>query len=69
MMSEVIKEHNGVINQFVGDEIFISFGAPVPIPEPEESAVRCALGMVEKLKEINKKLSNTILLPTIHNTF
>jgi len=60
MMSEVIKEHKGVINQFVGDEIFVSFGAPTPIDNPEESAVKCALGMVEKLKDINNKLKNVI---------
>ena len=60
MMSDVIKEHDGVINQFVGDEIFVSFGAPVPINDPEESAVRCSLGMIEKLKEINERLKGII---------
>lgn len=59
-MSQIIKEHNGVINQFVGDEIFVSFGAPVPIQDPEESSVRCALGMIEKLKDINKELKGVI---------
>jgi PAS domain S-box-containing protein len=59
-MSEVIKKHNGVINQFVGDEIFVSFGAPVPIENPEISAVRCAIDMIKKLKEINKSLSDIV---------
>jgi len=59
-MSEVIKKHNGVINQFVGDEIFVSFGAPVPIENPEISAVRCAIDMIKKLKEINKALSDIV---------
>jgi PAS domain S-box-containing protein len=59
-MSEVIKNHNGVINQFVGDEIFVSFGAPLPIDEPEISAVRCARDMVAKLGEINDVLRSTI---------
>lgn len=60
MMSEVIKKHNGVINQFVGDEIFVSFGAPVPIDDPEISAVNCAKEMVFKLNEINDALRSTI---------
>lgn len=60
MMSEVIKAHNGVINQFVGDEIFVSFGAPEPINNPEISSVRCALDMIEKLKEINDQLKYTV---------
>jgi PAS domain S-box-containing protein len=60
MMSDVINQHNGVINQFVGDEIFVSFGAPEPIKNPEISAVNCAKEMVAKLKEINEALSDTI---------
>jgi len=60
MMSDVIKQHNGVINQFVGDEIFVSFGAPIPIENPEMSSVRCAQEMVKKLKEINEVLSNIV---------
>ncbi|MBR9998683.1 MAG: PAS domain S-box protein [Cyclobacteriaceae bacterium] len=60
MMSEVINRHKGVINQFVGDEIFVSFGAPIPIPDPEVAAVRCALDMVSKLNEINDRLRSMI---------
>lgn len=60
MMSEVINQHNGFINQFVGDEIFVSFGAPLPIDNPEMSAVRCAQDMIKKLKDINEALANTI---------
>jgi adenylate cyclase len=59
-MTEVIKAHNGVINQFVGDEIFVSFGAPTPIDQPELSSVRCAQEMVSKLKEINEVLADTV---------
>jgi len=60
MMSEVINKHNGVINQFVGDEIFLSFGAPEPIPYPEISAIRCAFDMVKQLDQISSKLSDII---------
>ena len=60
MMSDVIKKYNGVINQFVGDEIFVSFGAPLPIPDAEQSAVACAVEMVARLKEINEALRAVI---------
>ncbi len=60
MMSEVINQHKGVINQFVGDEIFVSFGAPLPIQDPEISAVQCALDMVYKLDEINASMAPVI---------
>ncbi len=59
-MSEVIQQHNGVINQFVGDEIFVSFGAPVPIEQPEICSVRCAQNMVIKLNEINNELKDIV---------
>jgi adenylate cyclase len=59
-MSEVITRHKGVINQFVGDEIFVSFGAPIPIEDPEILAVRCAQEMIKKLDEINDSLRDMI---------
>ena len=57
-MAEVIKMHNGVINQFTGDEIFVTFGAPLPIKDPEISATYCAIEMIEKLKEINRDIKD-----------
>lgn len=64
-MSEVIDKYNGVINEFVGDEIFVAFGAPLPILDPELSAVNCAIAMIEGLSELNevlKKEFNTELV-------
>lgn len=57
-MNHVIREHEGVVNQFVGDEIFVTFGAPISIPNCEEKAVHCALGMIERLKQLNADLMN-----------
>jgi ligand-binding sensor domain-containing protein/class 3 adenylate cyclase len=59
-MNEVIRLQGGVINQFVGDEIFVIFGAPVPIINIEESAVRCAIGMIEQLNIINAELQQML---------
>lgn len=60
MMSDVVRMHNGVINQFTGDEIFVIFGAPEPINDPEISSLNCAIDMIKKLNEINKTLSNIL---------
>lgn len=60
MMYDVIRMHNGVINQFTGDEIFVIFGAPVPINDPEISSVNCAIDMIKKLNEINIALSDIL---------
>ncbi|UZR94716.1 adenylate/guanylate cyclase domain-containing protein [Chondrinema litorale] len=54
IMSDVIKRHNGVVNQFVGDEIFSVFGAPVAYPNNEENAVFCAIEMMKKLESLNE---------------
>ncbi|WP_020533494.1 adenylate/guanylate cyclase domain-containing protein [Flexithrix dorotheae] len=63
MMTEVVKKHNGVVNQFVGDEIFAGFGAPVAYPNNEENAVFCALEMLEKLNEINEAHREYLKIP------
>lgn len=59
-MTDVIKKHNGVINQFTGDEIFATFGAPIPINDPEISSAYCAIEMIKKLEEINKDLNDIL---------
>lgn len=53
MMTEIVKNHNGIVNQYVGDEIFAAFGAPLSYPNNEENAVFCALDMMNKLKDLN----------------
>jgi len=59
-MAEVIKMYNGVINQFTGDEIFVTFGAPVSIKNPEISSAYCAIEMIKKLEEINRDLTDIL---------
>ena len=59
-MTDVIKNYNGIINQFVGDEIFVTFGAPIPIKDPEISCLYCAIEMIKKLKEINNDLKDIL---------
>lgn len=54
MMTQVVKRHGGTVNQFVGDEVFASFGAPIAIDQHEQRAVRCAIEMMEKLAELNQ---------------
>jgi class 3 adenylate cyclase len=59
-MNEVIRQQHGVIMQFIGDEIFVIFGAPVPLIHCEERAVLCALGMIRQLEVINRELEETL---------
>jgi class 3 adenylate cyclase len=53
-MGAAIKIRHGLILQFLGDEIYAVFGAPVPDPKHPVHAVRAALDMEERLKALNK---------------
>jgi len=55
IMTESINRHAGTVNQFVGDEIFAVFGAPVTTVNNEKNAVFCALDMIKKLAILNSK--------------
>jgi len=55
IMTETIKRHNGTVIQYVGDEIFAAFGAPVATVDSEKDAVFCALEMMRRLELFNQK--------------
>jgi len=44
-MGELIFEHEGTIERFVGDSIMVLFNGPLPCPEHELQAVRMATAM------------------------
>jgi len=54
-MVNVIFEHHGTLDKFVGDEIVALFGAPVALDGAESKAVACALGMKAALADLNRK--------------
>jgi len=45
----VIVQHGGTIDEFIGDAIFVLFGAPFSGPDDAERAVRCAWAMQQAL--------------------
>lgn len=52
-MSEVIQAHGGTVAEFVGDAVMAVFGAPDPLPDHAERALRCALAMQTRQGELN----------------
>jgi adenylate cyclase len=52
-MTPVIQLHRGTIDEFIGDAIFVLFGAPFGRPDDAERAVRCAAAMQEALATLN----------------
>jgi adenylate cyclase len=54
-MTNIVFEHEGTLDKFIGDAIMALWGAPVGQPDHAERACRCAVAMIEKLKELQKK--------------
>jgi len=54
-MTNIVFEHDGTLDKFVGDAIMALWGAPVGQPDHAERACRCSLVMIKKLKELQAK--------------
>ena len=52
-MAEVVAAHGGTIDKFQGDAVMAVFGAPDPLEDHAERALRCAIGMQERQRELN----------------
>src|SRR5208282_1978641 len=53
LMFDAISSHGGVVTLMMGDGLMSVFGAPIPLPEHEEMAVRAAQEMVEMIVLFN----------------
>jgi len=56
-MTAVIRHHRGTLDKYIGDAIMAFWGAPVSEAEHARHAVLAALGMMERLPEMNKELA------------
>lgn len=69
-MAKVVDEHDGVVNDYIGDAIMALFGAPVLHHDEDanrrdaQNAVRCALAMRSTLRQLNEDwLNDSTLVP------
>ncbi|MGD8514001.1 MAG: adenylate/guanylate cyclase domain-containing protein [Granulosicoccaceae bacterium] len=51
-MTDIVKEHGGFVDKYVGDAIIAVFGAPLHDPEHALHAVQSAIACNKKLREI-----------------
>ena len=51
-MGELILTHEGTLERFTGDGMMIFFNDPVPVPNPQERAVRMALAMRARVDDL-----------------
>ena len=66
VMNTVIEAHQGLILQFIGDEIEAVFGAPVFRPNHPDLAFLAALEMCAGLEDLNRKLVREGYRPLAH---
>jgi class 3 adenylate cyclase len=54
-MGKLVLEHEGTLERFTGDGMMIFFNDPVPVPNPQERAIRMAQAMRERVGELTVK--------------
>lgn len=54
-MVNIIISNQGILDKFVGDEVMALFNTPVPIENHALKACVCAVQMIDKLRQLQKK--------------
>ncbi|MEA2039408.1 MAG: adenylate/guanylate cyclase domain-containing protein [Thermodesulfobacteriota bacterium] len=54
-MTEIILKYQGTIDEFIGDAIFVIFGAPVLRDNDAKRAVACAIEMQNAMADVNRQ--------------
>ena len=58
-----VHRFDGTMDKFMGDGMMVLFSAPIGLPNPCESAVRCGVDMVEQLRKLNEEFAAEGLPP------
>ena len=54
-MVKIIKKYGGTIDEYIGDAVFVLFGAPIWREDDAQRAVACAVEMQLAMDEVNKE--------------
>jgi class 3 adenylate cyclase/ActR/RegA family two-component response regulator len=65
-MAEIVVDHGGMIDKFQGDAVMAVFGAPDPLPDHAERALRCAIAMQRRQDELNAMGWGTDVVDGLH---
>jgi adenylate cyclase len=55
-MSQIIIEHEGTIDKYIGDAIMAYWNAPILVQNHADKAVSAAIKQIQELKKLNRKL-------------
>jgi adenylate cyclase len=64
--TRIVFDHGGTVMQYVGDEVFAVFGAPIPQADAAATALRCALAMQAAAAGLNQLLADRGLPPVAY---
>ncbi len=56
-MTDIIIKENGTVDKYIGDAILAEYGAPVPMENHADAAVKTAINMQRMIEELNEKWS------------
>jgi adenylate cyclase len=65
-METAIRQYNGIVLQYIGDEIEAVFGAPIHEPDHPQMAVLAAFEMRKRLENLNNARKKTGEAPITH---
>jgi class 3 adenylate cyclase len=57
-MTDVVIEHEGLIDKFTGDEMMVVFGAPLHHSDDPHRALQTAIKMFQELEKVNRQLES-----------
>jgi adenylate cyclase len=60
-MTSVVFEEGGIVDKYLGDGFMAEFGAPIALPDHADRALRSAIRMQERLKQLRQGLGEAAL--------
>ncbi|MBK9035382.1 MAG: CHASE2 domain-containing protein [Myxococcales bacterium] len=51
-MTDLVLEHGGVVDKYIGDAVMAFWGAPIPNQDHAAAAIRCAIAMRDRCAEL-----------------